>query len=1004
VLSLFHFALQPDGILLLGNSETPASVEGRFEIVSQADRIYRRVGPILLGDLDLHRRADLGARRSGQSTERAATSVQTMLAELCERALLDGFAPAAALVDLKHQCLHFSGATSRYLKVSQGPATHGLLPMVAAAIRPRLRAALHRSAKERSRVSIPGGHVMVDGLRVAFDIDVRPVAFGAETLLLVSFADRPSAAEAASGSPDVAKASHVLDLEHDMDVLREDLQDALHEIELAHEQQKIASEEALSINEEYQSTNEELLTSKEELQSLNDELTALNAQLHETLDRERTTSNDLQNVLFSTDVATLFLDKRLSIRFFTPAAKAQFNVLAGDIGRPISDLRLAAADGSLLQDARAVLNTLVPIEKEIEAAEGAWFLRRILPYRNMDAAVGGVVITFVNVTERRHIADALKAAEAQAQKATAAKTRFLAAASHDLRQPLQTLALLHGLLAKTVAGDAEKRLLARLDDTLDAMSSMLNTLLDVNQIEAGIVQAAFQDFPIDDLLSRMKSEFSYHAEAKGLSLRVVHCGASICSDPKLLEQIVRNLLSNALKYTRKGKILLGCRRHRGALSIEIWDTGLGIAKNDLSVIFEEYHQLDNASRERSRGLGLGLAIVQRLAGMLHHRISVRSQPGRGSAFAVEVSLLTSGSAQPAEPPPDRAPPPERQDGQGVVLIVEDDPIVLELLTLYLTGDGHHVEVASDGLAALDLVTRGALRPDLVLTDYNLPLGLSGVDLSSKLRRTVSASLPIIVLSGDISAEALRDIAQADCVHLNKPVKLSELSATIAQLLKAARSPDARHGPAAIAPKSDRPTVFVVDDDPSIRQAMRAVMEEAGLTVEDFASSEAFLRAYDPRPDRCLIVDAYLPGLSGVELLRHLRNQGDALPAIMITGSSDVPIAVQAMKAGAFDFIEKPVRGDELLASVARALQTARDADKPAEWRAAAFHQLAGLTPRQRQIMDLVLAGHPSKNIAADLGISQRTVENHRAAIMKKTGSKSLPALARLAIAADGIEG
>jgi two-component system, chemotaxis family, CheB/CheR fusion protein len=364
-----------------------------------------------------------------------------------------------------------------------------------------------------------------------------------------------------------------------------------------------------------------------------------------------------------------------------------------------------------------------------------------------------------------------------------------------------------------------------------------------------------------------------------------------------------------------------------------------------------------------------------------------------------VSLRTTAPA-----PSDRAPQPNRHDGRGVVLVVEDDPVVLELLTLYLTGDGHHVEVAPDGPAALDLVTGGELRPDLVLTDYNLPLGMSGVDLSSKLRRAVSPSLPVIVLSGDISAETLRDIDRADCVHLNKPVKLPELSATIAKLLKTVPSTDARHGPAAVALPSGPPKVFVVDDDPSIRQAMRAVLEDAGFAVECFASSEAFLSAYSPGPDTCLIVDAYLPGLSGVDLLLQLKNQGDALPAIMITGSSDVPIAVHAMKAGAFDFIEKPVRGDELLASVERALEMAREAEKPAEWRAAAIHQLAGLTPRQRQIMDLVLAGHPSKNIAADLGISQRTVENHRAAIMRKTGAKSLPALARLAIAADGIDG
>ena len=193
---------------------------------------------------------------------------------------------------------------------------------------------------------------------------------------------------------------------------------------------------------------------------------------------------------------------------------------------------------------------------------------------------------------------------------------------------------------------------------------------------------------------------------------------------------------------------------------------------------------------------------------------------------------------------------------------------------------------------------------------------------------------------------------------------------------------------------------MVDDDSNLRELMRAVLEDDGRNVEDYATCEAFLEAYRPGREACLVIDAYLPGMSGLELLQRLGDAGHRLPAIMITGNSDVPIAVQAMKAGASDFIEKPVGRDELLASVERALTQSRDSSKLSAWRETAADRIAGLTPRQRQIMELVLAGHPSKNIAADLGISQRTVENHRASIMKKTGSKSIPALARLAMAAE----
>jgi two-component system CheB/CheR fusion protein len=196
-----------------------------------------------------------------------------------------------------------------------------------------------------------------------------------------------------------------------------------------------------------------------------------------------------------------------------------------------------------------------------------------------------------------------------------------------------------------------------------------------------------------------------------------------------------------------------------------------------------------------------------------------------------------------------------------------------------------------------------------------------------------------------------------------------------------------------------PVIFVIDDECHVREGIRGLLETEGWAVEDFDSCESFLASYRPGREACLLVDAYLPGMTGLGLLRHLQAGGDRLPAIMITGNSDVPMAVQAMKAGALDFIEKPVGRDELLAGVERALEQSRDRTKLSAWRRDASERVGNLTSRQRQIMDMVVAGHPSKNIAADLSLSQRTVENHRAAIMKKMAASSLPALARLALAA-----
>lgn len=198
---------------------------------------------------------------------------------------------------------------------------------------------------------------------------------------------------------------------------------------------------------------------------------------------------------------------------------------------------------------------------------------------------------------------------------------------------------------------------------------------------------------------------------------------------------------------------------------------------------------------------------------------------------------------------------------------------------------------------------------------------------------------------------------------------------------------------------DRIKLFVVDDDERIRVMVRQLFEASGHSVEDFADGESFLAAYRPGHEECVLIDAVLPGISGPELLSNLRRSGFSLPAIMITGRSDVAMAVDAMKSGASDFIEKPASPDDLVASVMRAVDRARDASDRVFWQADAANHLAALTPRQQQVLALVLAGSASKVIAYELGISQRTVENHRASIMKKTGAKSLPALARLAYAA-----
>lgn len=992
IISLFHFALREGGILLLGSSETIGGADSHFEVISKPARLYRHVGRAQPGEFSVLMAPGLGARTLARAGSGQLPSREAVLADLCRRLVIETYAPAAVLLNRAHECLFTLGPIDRYLRVAAGAPTHDLLAMARPGLRNRIRAAIQQAIQTNARVVTAGGRVGADGEAGRFSIAVQPVRSDGEDLLLVCFVDEPARESRSGRRAAPGDRRRTAELEQELTATRAELQAAIQNLEIAGEEQRVVHEEALSVNEEFQATNEELLTSKEELQSLNEELTALNTQLQESLERQRTTSNDLQNILYSTDVATVFLDTDLHIRFFTPATRSLFSVIPTDIGRPLADLTSLADDGALLGDARAVLRGDPPIEREVETGAGRCYIRRIQPYRTGDDGIGGVVITFADVTERKRTADALQVARRQAELANVAKSRFLAAASHDLRQPLQTLALIQGLLAQTVEGEKAGQLVARLDETLGAITAMLNTLLDINQLEVGAVPLEMVEFPVNDLLDRLLAEFSFQAQARGLELRLVSCGLTVRSDPRLLGQMLRNLLANAVKYTEHGKVLLGCRRHGERLRIEIWDTGIGIPAADLPAIFDEYHQLDNKARERVRGLGLGLAIVQRLGNLLGHPVQVRSRPGRGSVFTVEVALAPAAVPAGSPPAANRA---EDADGgrprAGTILLIEDDPEIRDLLALLLRDEGHRVASAPGGPAALELVTRGAARPDVILADYNLPGEMDGLQVAGILRQHLHQQLPVVILTGDISTGTLRDIARESCVQLYKPVKAAELVDAIRHLLPVAPSAsDARPGP---------PVVFVVDDDGEVRAGLREMLEGEGRAVEDYASAEAFLAAYRPGRAGCLLIDAYLPGMDGLHLLRTLRDAGHALPAIMITGRSDVAMAVQAMKAGALDFIEKPAGRAALLAAVQRAFEQTQDASKAIAWHEEAATRLARLTERQREVMELVLAGHPSKNIAYELKISQRTVENHRAEIMKRTGAKSLPALARLALAA-----
>ncbi|AWK85725.1 hybrid sensor histidine kinase/response regulator [Azospirillum thermophilum] len=403
---------------------------------------------------------------------------------------------------------------------------------------------------------------------------------------------------------------------------------------------------------------------------------------------------------------------------------------------------------------------------------------------------GGFVAVYTDVTERHRAAAALleanetlerriaertrdlSEAKAEAERANAGKTRFLAAASHDLLQPLHAARLFVSALSER-NGDPAIR---QIDTSLRSVEQILGDLLDVSKLDSGVVKPNPAALRIDELLKPLGEEFTVLARQHGLALRTVGCTATVRSDPTLLRRILQNYLANAVRYTRTGRILLGCRRRGDHLSIEVWDTGPGIPEHRVPEIFMEFRQLDHDGDERGKGLGLGLAIVERLAGILDHPVHVRSQVGRGSVFSVLVPLTAEPVA--ARPAVVR---PRGRDLRGVlVLCLENEPAIARATEDLLSSWACRVVTAATPDLALARL-EGAV-PDVILTDYHLDRSITGVEALATLRAGLGASIPAAVVTADRAPAVREDIEGAGCRLLYKPVKPGALRALLAQLL------------------------------------------------------------------------------------------------------------------------------------------------------------------------------------------------------------------------------
>ena len=369
----------------------------------------------------------------------------------------------------------------------------------------------------------------------------------------------------------------------------------------------------------------------------------------------------------------------------------------------------------------------------------------------------------------------------QLELANRAKSRFLATASHDLRQPLHALGLFVAQLNSRMDREERSRVIERINASVAGMNELFNALLDISKLDAGVMTPNVTEFPIADLLKRTEATFGGSAREKGLSLRIVPSGAWVRSDFILLEQIVFNLVSNAVRYTSRGGVVVGCRKRRDQIRIEVWDTGPGIPEDQRQNIFSEFYRLGDPDRDRRAGLGLGLAIVDRLCRLLDQPIELTSTVGKGSRFTVMAPLVPARTVV-AERPAATLAALDQSSGK-LVVVIDDDVPVLDGMGGLLRSWGCRVVTGESDATALKGLAGHDQAPDLIISDYRLADGKTGIEAIERLRRKFGIQIPAFLLSGDTHSEPLHEARASGYHMLHKPVDPMTLRAMVNRMLR-----------------------------------------------------------------------------------------------------------------------------------------------------------------------------------------------------------------------------
>jgi two-component system CheB/CheR fusion protein len=772
VINLFHYALRPDGVLVVGDRDDLDDVPS-FERASADQQIYRRrPGPAQLTDVPLPTTPSPPATlRSPRS--RAGWPPRDLLARVHRQALAP-YTPSSLLVDRSDQIVHYAPGAATYLEIPGGTFTHSLVRLIPQPLRSPLMSALGNAR----RTGLPQ---VSDTVTVATDAGLRRIRMRADPvqselyegdLVLIVFEE--VGVRDASGELTPHK-THPVDTIARLEMELARANERLHVLtEAARGDREPDRSRALSPHEESALAEivEELESSKEELQALNEELTTVDAENRSRLDDLQQLSSDLQNLLASTGMATIFLDRQLQIVRFTPQAVELFHIRDDDVGRALSDLSTPLIYNELDADAQRVLASVAPVEREVPERDGRWFLVRLYPYRTLKA-IGGIVMTLLDVTVR-------KRAELSLRDMDRRKDEFLAVLAHELRNPLAPISA--GVEVLKQAGHEPvtvAKVAAMMERQARQLVRLVDDLLDAARIAGGRLQ--LRQSPIElsiavrDAVAAVTPLFERARHT--LTVQIGDEPLLVQADGARLTQVIANTLTNAANYTPpQGRIDVSVTRDGQSALITVRDNGQGMSADVLKHLFDMYFQGPSGGA-RNRGLGIGLAIAKQLMEMHGGNIVATSAgPGQGSTFTLSLPLLQD--VMPAAAGEGRARP--HHVSQRVLVVDDNADAAQSLSMLLLTLDGIRVRTALSGPEALE--AGDAFHPHLVLLDLGMP-GMDGYEAARLIRqepwgRTV---LLAAVTGWGQSEHRLRAASAGFDRHLTKPVVLETLEELLATL-------------------------------------------------------------------------------------------------------------------------------------------------------------------------------------------------------------------------------